>query len=374
MGQIKYSYCVDENDELVHINSLSDSTRHARKLFCLQCGQEMIANLGKKKSWYFSHKSDCACDGESYLHKLGKRRIREKFMSESKFPLLLLKDVPCSEKGKCSFYAEGWCSTHDYKICFDLKYWNNSILYDTCQEEVYIKINEKEREYFRPDLLLTCSFKPDRKPVFIEIFKTNESNESKITSNYRIIETKRIDSEKDIEDIVERGFIEGENCKTYNFNPRLPSIRKTDIPIDRFVLFKNGAAKVYKAIYDEVHCDMINKKMHSNSRVELNMIDQGIDIWADKVIDDSLDSYQTGLLYLVKKGMNIRNCILCNFYKYNDYFDSYMCILYKSLGLQDRFPKQSTANECQRYELNQQLMRHPLDEIEKVVFELPTNQ
>ena len=48
--QIKYSYCVDENGELVHINSLTDATRHDRKLFCLQCGQEMVANLGKKKT------------------------------------------------------------------------------------------------------------------------------------------------------------------------------------------------------------------------------------------------------------------------------------------------------------------------------------
>lgn len=367
MKQVKYSYCVDEKDELVYINSLSDSTRHARKLYCLQCGQEMIANLGTKKAWYFSHKSDCACDGESYLHKLGKRRIREKFMSEGKFPLLFSKVVPCSEKEKCPCYFEESCSTHDVKVCSDLKFWNNSIVYDTCQEEVFI-------DGFRPDLLLTCSSKPDREPVFIEIFKAHQSDEPKIDSNYRIIETKRIDSEKDIDDIVEKGFIEGENCTTYNFHPKLPSIRKQDVPIDRFVLFKNGAAKVYKAIDYEVYCAKINEKVHSNSLVELNMVGQGVDIWADNVIEKSLDSYQTGLVYLVKKGMNIRNCILCKFYKYNDYYGHYICILYRSLGFQSPYTNQSTANKCQRYELNQQLMGHPLEDIEKVVFELPTNQ
>lgn len=66
MKQIKYSYCIDDDNNLIHVLSLTNSTRHSRKLYCLQCGQEMVANLGTKKSWYFSHKSDCACDGESY--------------------------------------------------------------------------------------------------------------------------------------------------------------------------------------------------------------------------------------------------------------------------------------------------------------------
>ena len=69
MKQIKYSYCIDDNNELVHIKSLTNLTRHSRKLYCLQCGREMVANLGTKKTWHFSHKSECACDGESYLHK-----------------------------------------------------------------------------------------------------------------------------------------------------------------------------------------------------------------------------------------------------------------------------------------------------------------
>ena len=53
--QIKYGYCVDINGELININDLSDETRHARKLFCLQCGQEMIANLGMTGTWFLSY-------------------------------------------------------------------------------------------------------------------------------------------------------------------------------------------------------------------------------------------------------------------------------------------------------------------------------
>lgn len=44
-------------------------------------GQELVARLGQHNTKHFSHKSDTACDGESYLHKLAKRRIKEKFDS-----------------------------------------------------------------------------------------------------------------------------------------------------------------------------------------------------------------------------------------------------------------------------------------------------
>ena len=85
--------------------------------------------------------------------------------------------------------------------------------------------------------------------------------------------------------------------------------------------------------------------------------------------DDKLDSYQQGLVYLVKKGLSIKNCIVCKFYKYNEYYSKYICTLYKVLGA--RFPKQSMANTCPRYELNQELISHPLSELEEGISEVP---
>ena len=66
MKQIKYSYSLDGDGNLFNIKMLSHETRHNCKYYCLQCGQEMVANLGTKKAWYFSHKAETACDGESY--------------------------------------------------------------------------------------------------------------------------------------------------------------------------------------------------------------------------------------------------------------------------------------------------------------------
>lgn len=365
MGQIKYSYCLNENNELVHISSVSAETRHSHTFYCLECGQPLIAKIGKIKVQHFAHGADTACDGESYLHKLAKRRIREKFMSADSFPITFVRDVPCIESGKCPCFEKGYCSERDVNIPNDLRTWKGNVIYDTCQEEV--RLGD-----FQPDLLLTCSTKPDREPVFIEVYKTHESEEPKVTSDYRIIETTKIKTEADIDEILENGFIEGQNCRTFNFSPKLPSIRKKDIPIDRFVLFRSGAATIYRATEYIVMCDKLNQRVQPNSVRELNMRG-GIDIWGDLVANNKLDSFQQGLVYLVKKGLFIKNCILCKFYKYNDRYDRYICILYKSMewGKTTPQPRQSMANTCPRYELNQELMNHPLSELEKEVAEVP---
>lgn len=361
---IKYSYCVDENGKLVHISSLTDATRHARKLYCLQCGQEMVANLGQYKAKHFSHKADTACDGESYLHKLAKRRIKEKFDSSENFPVMFLHDVPCCEASKCPCYDSQYCALEKQDIRSDLKIWKNKPVYDTCEPEV--PVGE-----FRPDLLLTCSTKPDRQPVFIEIFKTHESNEIKINSRYRIIETKQVKSEDDIEDIINRGFVEGDNCTTYNFKPQLPSFRKDNVPIDRFILFKTGSVIVHRALDYVVYCKDKNKRIDPRSVVELNMRDRGIDIWGVEEEANKLNSYQAGLVYLTKKGMNIRNCILCKYYKFNESYSKHFCILYKVNGIGIPCPKQNEAKKCPRFELNPTLMNHSLSELEKEISEVP---
>ena len=361
--QIKYSYCVDEKGELFHINSLTDATRHARKLFCLQCGQEMVANLGEKKAWYFSHKAETACDGESYLHKLAKRLIRERFMSADNFPIIFSRDVPCKESNTCKYAISESCVNTGVKIANDLRLWNGKVLYDKCEEEVSI-------DDFRADLLLTYTKDSNRKPIFIEIFKTHQSSEAKINSKYKIIETLPIKSEADIDDILKKGFVEGENCTLFNFNPHLPSIRKTDVPIDRFVLFRNGAATVYNAVEYIVLCESVNLRCNPDSVAELNMRPHGIHIWGMQNHNEPLDAYQTGLLYFVKKGMHIRNCILCKYRKYNEAYNHFVCVLYKTLGHESPFPRQTMANHCQRYELSPVLNNYSLSDLEKEVSEV----
>lgn len=53
MNKIKYSYCLNENNELVHISCVSAETRHSHTFFCLECGQPLIAKIGKIKVPHF---------------------------------------------------------------------------------------------------------------------------------------------------------------------------------------------------------------------------------------------------------------------------------------------------------------------------------
>lgn len=358
MKQIKYSYCLNENNELIHIKSVSKENRHIHSYHCLECGNEMIAKIGKIKVPHFAHKADTTCNGESYLHKLAKRRIMEKFNSTDRFPLIFIRDVPCVKSKECPFYYEYKCFESNVKIEYDLKCWKGNVIYDSCKEETIYG-------NFKPDILLTCSSKQNRKPVFIEIYKTHKSEEEKLCSENRIIETMKIKEESDIDDIIERGFIEGENCNTFNCHPVFPVIKRNDVPIKRFVLNPDGSAFF---ISSYIKCGQIHKKAKSKSLLELNMMDY-IEIWEDGV----LDSYQKGLVYAVKKGFNIKNCILCRFHKYNDFYCRTICTHYKSLGEKTPITKQSKANTCPHYTLNQKLMNHSLSDIEKDIIEVKEN-
>ena len=341
---------------------MTPTTRHACKLYCLQCGQEMVANMGTKKRWYFSHKKDTACDGESYLHKLAKRLIREKFLSSDNFPIIFYRDVTCSERTRCPLYAEDVCIEHHVEIQSDLKSYNSNILYDRCDEEAPISD-------FRADLLLTNSSIPNRQPVLMEIYKTHQSSATKLNSNYKLIETKKINSEEDIEDIVNRGFIEGKNCETYNFDPQLPSIRKTDVPIERFVLYKSGKVFVHSSFdYDFkcIKCENTYKKYYLQSVIELNI--RTNNFFYPK--SNRMSSSEMGLIYLVKKGWSIRNCIICKYYKKCSYSGDMVCVLYKKLGMRESQPEQTMAKQCPKYEINPRYIQYPITELEKEVFEV----
>ena len=45
MGKVKYSYCLNENNELVHISSVTVENRHSHTFHCLECGNELIAKI-----------------------------------------------------------------------------------------------------------------------------------------------------------------------------------------------------------------------------------------------------------------------------------------------------------------------------------------
>ena len=275
------------------------------------------------------------------------RLIRSLFHFSERFHVKKVKNVLFTKKRSVE---------KKKKIPFDIKKW-----YDTCEEEIGIG-------GFRPDLLLTCTTKKDRKPVFIEIFKTHQSEELKLSSEYRIIETKRIESEEDIEDIINRGFIEGVNCSTYNFNPKLPAISVGAFHISRFILYRSGLVKILNATDRELTCSELNIQLGKNPVAELNLYSDYVPISGKY----RLNQYKTGLVYLLKKGIEIKNCILCKFFKYSESCQRSICILHEELGHQSPFAEQVMAVQCPRFEIDSWFMEIPLSKFENYVSEVDT--
>ena len=348
-SEIKYQYAYDENGNRICIKKLSANTKHDHSYTCINCGNKMIANIGEIKQPYFSHAVNCTCSGESYLHKLAKLLIKEKFDKSDHFPLTFIRNVQCKEKdNNCIFFGEYDCIEYEQRICMDLKNWNGKSVYDTCEEE-------KAVEGFRPDLWLYSSKNPNLETTFIEIYKTHESTDSKKSSKFRIIETLPIKSEEDIHVILKAGFVEDINCKLYNFAPRLPKIRKIDIPVCRFLLYENGTART-----TTIECKQLKEKIDKKAILELNIQGFGIS-------DDTPNSIQTGLLYYLRDGNKLKNCCLCKYYRYNQYYEKNICILYQKLDLQDPHPKQIQASKCPKYEFDPVFNKFTMEELRKVV-------
>lgn len=355
-NEIKYSYCYDEQKNIVHIRTVTPQNKHEHKYKCIVCGEEMIANTGEVKRYYFSHAKKSSCSKESYLHKLGKTLIKQKFDEENEFPIEFNRKISCCEHNNCINLNKNYCRVNVSKK-LDLKKIKNTVLYDTCEEEISV-------ENFRADLLLSLSTNLNQPKILIEIYKTHKSTHKKIRSNYRLIETKQIDSEDDINDIIQNGFIEGVNCTLYNFNPQFDSVKKDDIPITRFVYYKTGKAFVYRALDYIIYCDKIHEKVKSSSLYELNL--------RSGFCDDGLaiEDYNLGLLYLLRKGVEIKNCSLCRFYKYNEFKNSMICVLYKQLQLEHFKPKLEYASQGNRFTIKSEYDQYTIEVLKKYVSEV----
>ena len=79
MANIRYRTAFDENNNLVDIRDVSKEERHEHTYRCIMCGEVLLPRLGNERARHFYHGKDTTCDGESYIHKLAKLRIKEKF-------------------------------------------------------------------------------------------------------------------------------------------------------------------------------------------------------------------------------------------------------------------------------------------------------
>lgn len=338
-AKIKYHFALNDKGEIIDIANVTESDRLS-KFYCLNCGDEMRPRLGAKNAHHFAHKSVTPnCNPETYLHKLAKRKIKEKFDSGAPFEISLFQTSICYDKNSCQFYKEEECKLEEHRT-YDL-----CKTYDTCTEEQTIG-------NYRADLLLTSSTKPDLPPVIIEILVTHKCEEEKINSNYKIIEIE-IKNEEDIIKLLQLPITESEKysfdknankCAFYNFK-RTASDTKLNIRgIPKFYLFRSGSA--YVSNMDEYpSCRDVMKKDNPKAILEFGI---------DAFYLGRPTPYELGYAKAIELGFDVKNCSLCKYRR--EAFDSYMsvpniCCLYKRYHT-EQYPRGQEAMNCQYYRIN----------------------
>lgn len=184
-----------------HPVNIKDAAK-GKSYTCVNCGKPLIAKQGKVREWHFAHKTNTSnCSFETYLHKLAKYFIREMFNEKQSLVATLGKVTQtCYRMHECPFRKDNSCLIiKDESI--DL------LQYTACVEEASIN-------GFTADLLFTSD---TLDPLLIEIYVTHPCTEEKIKSGLKIIEI-HIESETDVERLIEGRLTQSKKVVFYNFN------------------------------------------------------------------------------------------------------------------------------------------------------------
>ncbi|GAB3047883.1 hypothetical protein GCM10027155_12150 [Acinetobacter apis] len=157
--------------------------------FCFGCGKLLIAKVnGKVKKPHFAHKNIQECNGETYLHCLGKQVFFETYNNclKENDPFYIEFSIP----KRC----------HKFKRVIR-KYCGlgfTSRRYDLTNYYSKVKVEKKDNNFI-PDILLLRESSP-KETIYVEIAVTHFLSEKKESSGKRIIEIP-INSEEDIDKI-----------------------------------------------------------------------------------------------------------------------------------------------------------------------------
>lgn len=352
MAEIKYQYAYDENGKLVSINDYTKEESKLHTFRCVGCGNPLLPRAigSTSRRAHFYHKEIVECSGETYVHKLAKKLLKEKFDTSKEFLVAYSVTKDCSNKN-CKLRNVNCHQEHE-KTTIDLKKY-----YDTCTEEVRIGA-------FVADLLLTNSNKPDIDPVLLEICVTHACEQEKMDSGLKIIELK-VRKEQDViamagSDVLEELNYALERKKNVKF---ISFKRKMEIPmvsnVARFIfnpsICENGYIKV-------IGCNDASHKMLNDSVCELNIVN------TKNYLVPSLGH----ALEWMSKYKNLRRCNLCKFYYATWYEDYASCRLSKKYG-KPMFPKMTDAELCRSFIPHQDGYIEAKEELKNLYIEEVTN-
>jgi len=335
MKVVKYQNAFDETGRLVSINELNADNRYQHKYFCIGCGAELKPRLGNVKAHHFYHiDSTHPCSGETYLHKLAKKKLMEKFYSSPEFIVAFFRILTCKDEKACEFYSAGYCKKEILEE-FDVKKY-----YDTCTEEQSL-----DNGKYQADICISDS-SGKNSPILIEICVSHKSEKEKLDSGHKIIEI-QITSEEDIESLCLDKIVASNK---YSENPKQvvfygfkkESLLKETLRakfLSRFILYDSG--KAYVSSCDrEFMCDSRNRKHSSHSLIEFNI--DGGNAYGNLLV--------IGLINALDYGFNVKNCQLCKYLK-EAWEGPMFCTMSKNYGT-PQHPNCSEALTCKYYRIN----------------------
>ena len=350
MSEVKYRNAYDESGRLVSIAEINDDNRYHHKYFCVGCGAELKPRLGTINAHHFYHiDSIHPCSGETYLHKLAKKKLIEQFYSSKEFIVAYYRVLTCMDKKECEFYSYRSCKKEI------LEEFNIKKYYDTCKEEQSV-----DNGKYQADICISDS-SGKHSPILIEICVSHKSEKEKLESGHKIIEIK-ITSEEDIESLCHSKIVasnkyseNSEQVVFYGFKKE--SLLKETLrakSLSRFILYDSG--KAYVSSYDrEFMCDSRDRKHSSHSLIEFN-IDEGNTYGNLLVI---------GLLKAQDYGHAVRNCQLCKYLK-EAWEGPMFCTMSKNYGT-PQHPNNLEALTCSYYRINKERIAQERENMSKML-------
>ena len=323
----KQHYALNSQNELVHIH---DAIPETDTYFCVGCGEPMITKRGKIRTWHYAHKNNTLnCSYETYLHRVAKHRLCERFIQSDTFAVSFRVPCQCAYIDTCHWADNSHICNWSAYTTFDLK-----AFYSKCAEE-------QTYNGYRADILL---FNESGKypPVFLEICVSHPCSHEKIESGVKIVEL-IIKRETDIEDILNTNVIEESNIvKFHNFERHVMECgpeRYKDIC--KFTLYENDK------MFCSYHNCMTYMQHHPNAKMEV-CVDQRFYL--------GYSMYDFGALVALSKNPNFRVCNLCRYHDDRMIDDEWDCMhvanrdpifckLYKKFGTK-KYCTPSAAKTC----------------------------
>lgn len=326
MAEIQYRFAKDKSGTRIDINDVTSDMQKNVEFFCISCEAPMCAviNTGHKQR-FFRHKVvPLNCNKETYLHRLSKQILKDRFDHSDTFEIKLYRAHSCDLYSKCTNNSknENDCCQEELDS-FDLKKW-----YQECIPE-----NRDVEWGMIPDLKLIDT-NGTHNPIWLEVFVTHACTENKLNTGARIIEFK-IETEEQAIALQKIDIKESTQITFHNFqrdSSQTIPMERNELEIERHVLLTTGYVQ-----QQNISCRESYVLLPANAIASVE-VSETHGPFSGFIARQKFASHGIG---------NFKHCSWCK-YRKETYLGDKICICYKSLQI-PKEPNLKQAYYCPKY-------------------------